>query len=113
MRSTIFWGILLPILTFGLVWSTRGASLVLLCGYLALFWRTERYYRLRRRWPASDSRLYAAFCVLAKFPHVVGMAKYWSRRIRGKPAQIIEYRGTAAAAAPHLELNSSTYDGIH
>jgi GT2 family glycosyltransferase len=112
MRSTIFWGILLPLFAFGLAWSTWGASLVLLCGYLVLFWKTERYYRLRRSWTASDAGLYAVFCVLAKFPHVVGMAKYWSRRIRGKPAQIIEYRGTVAAA-PHLELNPSTYDGIH
>jgi GT2 family glycosyltransferase len=113
MHSTIFWGVLLPLLAFGLAWSTRGASLVLLCGYLVLFWKTERYYRLHRNWPASDARLYATFCVLAKFPHVAGMAKYWSRRIRGKPAQIIEYRGTATAAVPHLELNPSTYDGIH
>ena len=114
LRSAIFWGLLLPLLVLGLAWPSHGASLVLLCGYLVLFWRVERYYRLHRRWSSPDSRLYAAFCVLAKFPHVIGVVKYWSRCIRGKPAQIIEYRGTAvAASAVRLELNPSTYDGIH
>ena len=109
-----FWGLLLPLLIFGLAWPTRGASLALLCGYPILFWRTERFCRLVRSWSAADARLYAAFCVIAKFPHVVGVVKYWSRRIRGKPAQIIEYRGTAdVAAVPRLELNPSTYDGTH
>lgn len=110
LRSTLFWGLLLPLLALTLAWPTRGASLVLLCGYLILYWRTERYYRFDRRWPAADARLYAAFCVVAKFPQVAGVAKYWLRHIRGKPAQIIEYRGTAVR---HLELNPSTYDGIH
>ena len=67
-------------------------SLVLLGGYAALFWRTERYYRAQRRWPARDARLYAAFCLVAKLPHVIGIAKYWSRRIRRVPSRIIEYR---------------------
>jgi GT2 family glycosyltransferase len=114
MQSTIVWGLLLPLVTFGLAWPTRGASLALLCGYPILFWRTDRFCRSVRSWSAADARLYAAFCVIAKFPHVIGVVKYWSRRIRGSPAQIIEYRGTAvAAAAPHLELNPSTYHGIH
>ena len=97
--STIFWGLLLPLIAVGLAWPTHGASLVLLCGYLVLFWRSERYFRIGRGWRAADARLYAAFCVLAKFPHVAGMVKYWSRRIRGKPAQIIEYRGSQTAPA--------------
>ena len=96
--STIFWGLLLPLIALGLAWPTYGASLVLLCGYLVVFWRSERYSRIGRGWPAADARLYAAFCVLAKFPHVAGVVTYWSRRIRGKPAQIIEYRGTEHCA---------------
>jgi GT2 family glycosyltransferase len=106
-RSTVFWGLLLPLLAVGLAWPTRGVSLALVVGYAILFWRTERYYRLSRRWPAADARLYAAFCVMAKFPQVIGIATYWSRRIRGKPAQIIEYRATpVAATAAHVELGT-------
>jgi hypothetical protein len=68
-----------------------------LCGYLVVFWRSVRYFRIVRGWPAADARLYAAYCVLAKFPQLAGVATYWSRRIRGKPAEIIEYRGTEPA----------------
>jgi GT2 family glycosyltransferase len=111
MRSTIFWGLLLPLIVIGLAWPTHGASLILLCGYLVLFWRSERFFRIGRGWRADDARLYAAFCVLAKFPHLAGMVKYWSRRIRGKPVQIIEYRGAQKAlTTPHPELSPITCD---
>jgi GT2 family glycosyltransferase len=111
MRSTIFWGLLLPLIVVGLAWPTYGASLVLLCGYLVLFWRSERFFRIGRGWRAADARLYAAFCVMAKFPHVAGMVKYWSRRIQGKPVQIIEYRGAPTVlAAPRPELSPITCD---
>jgi GT2 family glycosyltransferase len=106
-RSTLLWGLLLPLLAIGLAWPTRGVSLVLFIGYAILFWRTECYYRLNRRWPAADARLYSAFCVIAKFPQLVGIATYWSRRIRRKPAQIIEYRATTVAAtAAQVELST-------
>jgi GT2 family glycosyltransferase len=115
LRSALFYGVSLPVLALTFAWPTRGVSLlILLCAYLNLFWRTERYYRMCRQWTAPDARHYSAFCVLAKFPQVVGIAKYWSRYIRGKPAQLIEYRGASAAAATtHLELTPSNYDGIH
>ncbi len=99
--STIFWGLLLPLIALGLAWPTHGASLVLLCGYVVVFWRSERYSRFARGWHAADARLYAAFCVVAKFPQLAGMATYFSRRIRGKPAEIIEYRGTPTALLAH------------
>jgi GT2 family glycosyltransferase len=112
-RSTIVWGLILPALALGLAWWTRGVSLVLLAGYLVLFWRTERYYRTVRGWPAADARVYGAFCVVAKFPELVGMLKYWLRRIRGTPVRIIEYRGAEAAApVPQLELDTITHDEI-
>jgi glycosyltransferase involved in cell wall biosynthesis len=96
-RSALFWGFLLPLLVLGMAWPTRGVSLVLLGGYAVLFWRTQRYYRTQRGWPASDARLYAAFCLVAKLPHVIGIVKYWSRRIRRVPSRIIEYRGRITA----------------
>ena len=65
-----------------LAWPTRGLSLVLLAGYPALFVKTARYYRRVRGWPAPDARLYAAACVVGKFPQALGLAKYWSGRHR-------------------------------
>jgi GT2 family glycosyltransferase len=99
-RSALCWGLLVPLLALGLAWPTRGVSLVLLVGYTALFWRTQRYYRVQRVWPAPDARLYAAFCLVAKLPHVIGIVKYWSRRMRRVPSRIIEYRGHSSNPAP-------------
>jgi GT2 family glycosyltransferase len=112
MVSTIVWGLLVPVIAFGLAWATYGTSLIALCGYMVLFWRTERYFRKVRGWRAADARLYAAACVLAKFPQVVGVVRYWSRRIRGKPPQIIEYRGTQQTAllSAHSEPSPITCD---
>ena len=50
-RSALFWGFLVPLLALGFAWPTRGVSLFLLGGYAALFWRTQRYYRLREVGP--------------------------------------------------------------
>ena len=99
-RSALFWGFFVPILALGLAWPTRGVSLVLLIGYVALFWRTQCYYRDQRSWPAPDAQLYAVFCLIAKVPQVVGIVKYWSRRIRGVPSRIIEHRGRSGRPAP-------------
>jgi hypothetical protein len=96
-RSTIFWGILVPLAALGLAWPTRGVSLGLLAGYLLLYRRTRRYYAVRRGWPAADARLYAAWIVLAKFPHAVGLLRYWLGRFSGKRSPVIEHRGPAPA----------------
>ena len=99
VRGILLWGIGLPAAVALLAWPTRGLSLVLLAGYPALFVKTERYYRLRRGWPAPDARLYAAACVVGKFPQAVGLARYWAGRIGGRPSRIIEYKGADAAPA--------------
>jgi hypothetical protein len=38
--------------------------------------------------------------VLSKFPEVVGVAKYWARRIGGGPVRIIEHKEPGAGMAP-------------
>ncbi len=96
-RSTIVWGMVLPLLALGLAWPTRGASLTLLAGYLYLYWRTYRYYARRRGWPPSDASLYARWIVLAKFPQAVGLVRYWAGRLLGKRCPVIDYRGRVPA----------------
>jgi GT2 family glycosyltransferase len=96
-RSTVFWGILLPLVVLGFAWSTRGLSLLFLVGYPWLYRRTCRYYAIQRGWSPEDSRLYAAWIVRAKFPHAVGLMRYWLGRLSGKRSPVIEYRGATAA----------------
>jgi GT2 family glycosyltransferase len=94
--SIVFWGLLVPLLAFGLAWPTHGVSLIILGSYLWLYWRIERY-GMRRGWSAPDARLYAIACVLAKFPMLAGLFVYAFRRIARRPQQIIEYKRTEAA----------------
>jgi GT2 family glycosyltransferase len=92
--SAIFWGILIPLTAFIMAWPTRGISLALLSGYLLLYRRTRRYYAVQRGWPLEDARLYAFWIVLAKFPHGLGVIRYWLGRLSGKRSPVIDYRGT-------------------
>jgi GT2 family glycosyltransferase len=101
--STIFWGVLLPMLALGLAWPTRGASLIILVGYLLLYWRVQGY-GMSRGWSPSNARLYALACVLGKFPMSVGLFIYIIRRILHRPRQIIEYK-RAETTIPNSNLN--------
>lgn len=92
-RSTVFWGILVPLAALGLAWPTWGLSLVLLAGYPVLYVKTYRYYTRQRGWPANHARLYAFWAILGKFPQAVGLWKYWFGRLVGKRSAVIDYRG--------------------
>jgi GT2 family glycosyltransferase len=99
--SALFWGVVVPLLAFGLAWPTRGLSLALLAGFPVLFWRIARYGR-RRGWSPADARLFALGCVVAKFPQVVGIFQYGRRRLSGRPVALIEHKEPARAASlPH------------
>ena len=60
-------------------------------GLYALMWiRILRH--ARRRWPSPDARLYATYCLLAKWPAVHGCATYIWRRLRRQDRRLIEYK---------------------
>ena len=54
-----------------------------------------RAYRGMR--PRADSAWlgfeYAVFCMFGKFPMLQGYLQYWKRRLTGRQAQLIEYKG--------------------
>jgi GT2 family glycosyltransferase len=89
-RSTLCWGVALPVLTLLLAWPTHGLSLLLLAAYGALAWRVFRFRRLHGDEPA-DARLYATFNVIGKFAEAVGLLKYAVSRAAGQ-FRIIEYK---------------------
>lgn len=89
--SAWFWGFTLPILALSLSWFTNGLSLLLMLGYLVLMWRIYQY-RIKHGDLTSHGRLYAFWCVLSKFPQVIGQFQYWLTRWRGKQANLIEYK---------------------
>jgi GT2 family glycosyltransferase len=74
-RSAWFWGLVLPLLVVITAVPTHGMSVGLLGAYPALFIRV--YRRWQRCGPAGmDAALYAAACVLGKFPQAVGQLHY-------------------------------------
>jgi glycosyltransferase involved in cell wall biosynthesis len=95
VRSIGFWGLVLPGTILALVWPTRGASLALLAGYPYLYGRIHRY-GIRRGWPEPESRLYALWCILAKFPLALGLLRYRFGRWLGWNRRIIEYKPQGA-----------------
>lgn len=47
----------------------------------------------------GDAWLYGVAVMLAKWPQLVGMLRYWTARWRGRQATIIEYKGRDSASA--------------
>jgi hypothetical protein len=98
-RSIAFWGELIPLLSLGLAWPTKGISLVLLAGYLWLIGRVYTHMR-NRGFETTDSAVYGFFCVLAKLPQVWGQMRYYLSRLRGRQMELIEYKGRAEQETP-------------
>jgi cellulose synthase/poly-beta-1,6-N-acetylglucosamine synthase-like glycosyltransferase len=90
IRSALFWGFALPLLTFVLLWPTRGLSLMLLAGYGLISWRVYRH-ALQLGFERADAFNAAKYNVYSKFAHVVGIMRYGFNRLRGT-FHIIEYK---------------------
>jgi GT2 family glycosyltransferase len=90
LRSALFWGFGLPLMTLVLLLPTHGLSLLLLGGYGLLGWRVFNHYSgtgLSR----SDAWLMTRFILYSKFAHFVGILRYCLNRLRGR-FRIIEYK---------------------
>jgi GT2 family glycosyltransferase len=92
VRSITTWGLALPGLSLLLAPPTLGLSLLApMAGYPTLLFRVYRTMR-KRGFSAEDSRLYAAFCVLGKFPQAWGLVRYRALRMKGRASDLIEYK---------------------
>jgi glycosyltransferase involved in cell wall biosynthesis len=91
VRSIAAWTLGVPALSFGLALPTLGLSLGLLGGYGVLFDRIRRS-QVDKGVEPRDATLYAFYCVLGKFPQMVGITNYWLNRASGRRSKIIEYK---------------------
>ena len=91
------WGLLIPIAAIAPALPTHGLSLLLLLGYGVLGFKIYRYRRQQRQDEPAAARLYATYCVISKFPQMIGQAKYWLNRLQKKPATLIEYKESAVS----------------
>lgn len=110
-RSVWLWGLVLPVVALALLWPAWWASLIIAALYPL---QTARVYLRRRRDGLSsrDATAYAVSVMLGKFAQVVGQMKFWSRKLRGKPNTIIEYKGPAAATRPAVDDEHDADDAM-
>lgn len=78
LSNYLFGGLIPLIAIVGIPW-THGLSLFLLFAYPALWLRI--YLRHRENLGNDDARLYASFCVFAKFPGFLGAIEFWFSRL--------------------------------
>jgi len=91
VRSVLVFGLVVPALALTAAPATGGLSLGLFGLYGVVFVRA-RGHRRSRGDVARDASLYARYCVVAKFAHLAGMARYVASRALGKRPVIIEYK---------------------
>ncbi|MDJ0507864.1 MAG: glycosyltransferase family 2 protein [Crocosphaera sp.] len=90
-RSNWLWGLIIPAMALALAWWTSGLSLLLLMGYGVLGVRIYQY-RLSCGDKSAHSLLYALFCLIGKFPNVIGQIQYQIKQWQNQPATLIEYK---------------------
>lgn len=91
-RSAWFWAAILPTAIVLAGMATRGWALLAFPPvYIVAAYRIVRNNRWRQLPPAM-AWVYAAHCLGAKFPQVVGQVKFWWRRACKAPNVIIEHK---------------------
>ncbi len=111
-RSNYIWGLWLPLLILVLAPFTNGLSALLLFMYPLQAMRVYGYRRQR-----GDSQrhalLYAFFCILGKWPQLIGQIRYKLQKWRAQPSAIIEYKETKPTPLSELqELPKSSFGTI-
>lgn len=89
--TILLWALILPLVILGLAWPTDGWSLLGLGLYPLQWLRIVRKESKKGRAPA-DARLLATFTMLAKFPQLAGVVSFAVDRVRGRRAELIEYK---------------------
>ncbi len=95
LRSTVLWGIMLPLMIVILAWPTHGASLLLGLAYPLQALRIARRYR-KLGMSASDAKIWGYGCTLCRWPNALGVVRYWFARLSGRRQTLIEYKGEPA-----------------
>ena len=96
LLSILFWAGLVPGAALLLLLPTRGASALLFAGWAWPFWRA--YRDVRPRWQRRHAALWAATCVIGKLAELEGAAAFvWSRAVRRRATDLIEYKAPAAS----------------
>jgi GT2 family glycosyltransferase len=100
--SIWFWGLALPLLVLSTVLPTHGWSLLLLLGYPLSITRTIFRSQSQQGLTFNEAVLFSTFCLIAKFPLVLGQLQFHFNRLRGHKTKLVEYKA--------VEVMESTID---
>jgi len=98
LRSTVLWGLLLPLIIVILAWPTHGASLLFGLAYPLQAFRIARRFR-KQGMSASDAKIWGYGCILCRWPNALGVLRYWFARLSGRNQTLIEYKGEPSHSA--------------
>jgi len=87
IKSTWFWGLLLPLIVIVSAIPSKGFSLVLLGGYLVLGYRIFSYRRNTGD-TLAESLLYTQYTILEKFANALGLLKFSVKHKFGKTQDV-------------------------
>lgn len=91
VRSQLIWGVIVPIVAiFPAIW-THGFSLAVLLVYPLQIARIA-WSKKKKNSPVGQGLLYGLFCVLGKFPELIGSLRFYLNLWRGRRGRIIEYK---------------------
>ena len=90
-RRIWLWGLGIPALSFLGIGLVGKWSLLLLIGYPLQLAKIFRFYQTYS-WKFRENLLYSSFCVLAKFPELLGQIQFYRNRILGQQSVLIEYK---------------------
>jgi GT2 family glycosyltransferase len=96
VRQNWCWGVAIPCVAVAASIFVHWAAIFLL--FLYPLWVLRIASRRSRECgeTASDACLYAAFCMLSKFPAAIGQVQYWRLRLLVREHRIIEYKDVEA-----------------
>lgn len=95
--SNWVWGLGWPLLLVALAWPTQGWSLLGFLSYPAQMLKVFVRMQRDRQLSTQDAATYAFFCILMKFPLVVGQLQFLLNRIRGQQTKLLEYKTSEAS----------------
>ena len=89
-KSTLFWGILIPMLVLILLIPSQGYSLILLLAYVVLAFKIF-LFRRKQQDNNNDALIYAKFTVIGKVANGLGLLKFYFNKFKQR-YEIIEYK---------------------
>lgn len=98
-RSALVFGLLMPLIAIALSYWTFGLSFFFFVLLLGVQWFRIRRHELRRGRSDKEASLLARFIIIAKFAQAQGVLLFHWRRLTGKQATLIEYKGAARGEA--------------